>query len=127
MASVTTLKSIVNSTQSSISVRNGENSSQAFTISANRTWEGKMDVPWIGKESEDYKAIRFLMGPASDVTIWLFQDYWNPPHQDAVKYLAAPAMSYNAETIEVSGRNRGGGSKVLTISLKDGRYVLDMT
>lgn len=127
MASVTTLIRIVNGTQDTISVRNGENSSQAFTISANKVWEGEIKVPWIGKESEDGKAIRLLVGPGGNTTMWLFQDYWNPAHQDAVKYLVAPAMSYNAETLEVSGRNRGGGSKVLTISLDGGSYVPSMT
>ncbi|WP_124311290.1 hypothetical protein [Pseudomonas chlororaphis] len=126
MAKVTNLKSIANNTPYTMSVRNGENHSEQFSIAAGSAWNGSLWIPWIGKDSENYKAIQLLLGPRGDVTIWLFQDYWEPPNANAIKYLIAPEMKYSGGTQEVDGNNRGGGEKILNVSSGTPSYLLKM-
>ena len=92
MASVSILRSIANNTPYTLSIRNGESKSDLFSIGAQSAWNGCMNVPWIGKVSENYKAIELVMGAKAETTLWLFQDYWEPAHENAVKYLFGPEM-----------------------------------
>ncbi|WP_367376727.1 hypothetical protein [Hafnia alvei] len=126
MAKVTSIFSISNNTPYTITVRNGENLNQIFSIPAGGAYDKAVWVPWIGNSEENWKAICLLLGPQSQDYIWLFQDYWNPSGANAVKYLIAPQMDYDAETSEVDGNNRGGGNKALVINHKNDKYILKM-
>lgn len=126
MASVSILRSIANNTPYTLSIRNGESKSDLFSIGAQSAWNGCMNVPWIGKVSENYKAIELVMGAKAETTLWLFQDYWEPAHENAVTYLFGTEMDYTGGTLEVPGNNRGGGNHNLIISLEGNRFTLKM-
>ncbi|MBC8954196.1 hypothetical protein [Xenorhabdus sp. PB62.4] len=126
MAKVTDIVSIANNTPYTMSLINGENSDQIFSIGAERVWNGHLWVPWIGKTSENYKAIKLILGPKSDNYIYVFQDYYNPSGENAVKYFEGLSMNYDGDTKEVEGDNRGGGRKVLVVNLTGRNYILKM-
>lgn len=127
MASVTYLRSIANNTPYTLTLIDGENRSQSLAIGAQHVWNGSLAVPWIGKSEENYKALRLILGPGAETSIWLFQDYWQPAHKDAVKYLTASSMEYASEEVmEVPGDNREGGSKNLIVSLVNRQFKLLM-
>jgi hypothetical protein len=126
MANVTYLVSIANNTPYTATLVNGENSGFMFSIGAQSVWNGSMAVPWIGHQGENYKALQLVLGPRSETTIWVFQDYWMPSAKDAVKYLAADVMDYAGSTLEVPGKNQGGGNRNLIINLKNREFELKM-
>ncbi len=127
MASVTYLRSIANNTPYTLTLVDGESRSQSLAIGAQHAWNGSLAVPWIGKSKENYKALRLILGPGAVTSIWLFQDYWQPAHKDAVKYLTASSMEYlSEEVMEVPGDNREGGSKNLIVSLVNRQFKLLM-
>ncbi|MNJ31786.1 hypothetical protein D3C77_264340 [compost metagenome] len=125
MASVTYLRSIANNTPYTLTLIDGENRSQSLAIGAQQAWTGSLAVPWIGKSSENHKALRLILGPRSGTNIWLFQDYWQPAHEDAIKYLTASNMEYASEEVqEVPGDNRKGGNKNLIVNLVNRDFTL---
>ncbi|HWD32633.1 hypothetical protein ACIKP7_10890 [Pseudomonas caricapapayae] len=125
MASVTYLRSIANNTPYTLTLVDGENSSQSFAIGAQQAWTGSLAMPWIGRSGENHKAVRLILGPRSETNIWLFQDYWQPAHEDAIKYLTASSMEYTSESVrEVQGNNRNGGNKNLIINLVNRDFTL---
>ncbi|NIF17072.1 hypothetical protein [Pantoea sp. Cy-639] len=127
MASVTYLRSIANNTPYTLTLVDGENRSQSLAIGAQHSWNGALAVPWIGRSGENNKALRLILGPAAESNIWMFQDYWQPAHENAIKYLAASTMEYaSEEVIEVPGDNRGGGNKNLIVSLVNRQFRLLM-
>ncbi|MNJ54310.1 hypothetical protein D3C77_497450 [compost metagenome] len=126
MASVTYIKSIANNTPYTLTLINGENSSYMFAIGAQNAWNGSMAIPWIGRSEENHKALRLILGPRSETTIWIFQDYWQPPHENAVKYIIAPSMDYEGATQELPGANRGGGNKNLIINLVNRNFEVSI-
>ncbi|WP_336331988.1 hypothetical protein [Pseudomonas putida] len=127
MASVTYLRSIANNTPYTLTLVDGENRGQSLAIGAQHVWNGSLAVPWIGKSEENYKALRLILGPAAETSIWVFQDYWQPAHQDAIKCLTASSMEYaSEEVIEVAGDNHDGGSKNLIVSLVNRQFRLLM-
>lgn len=127
MASVTYLRSIANNTPYTLTLVDGEDLSHSLAIGGQQTWVGWLTIPWIGKSEENYKAIRLILGPAADTNIWLFQDYWQPAHKDAIKYLVASTMEYASEELaEVPGNNRNGGYKNLIVSLVNRQFKLLM-
>lgn len=127
MASVTYIRTIANNTPYTLTLVDGENRSQSLSVGAQQSWNGSLAVPWIGRSGENHKALRLILGPGAETTIWLFQDYWKPEHQDAIKYLKATAMSYDSEDVsEVPGDNRGGGVKNLIVSLVNREFRLLM-
>ncbi|WDY58934.1 hypothetical protein [Pseudomonas sp. PSKL.D1] len=127
MASVTYLRSIANNTPYTLTLIDGENRSNSLAIGAQHVWNGQLAVPWIGRAAEDYKAIRIILGPRAETNIWMFQDYWEPAHKDAIKCLSGSTMDYTStDTIEVPGDNRGGGSKNLIVNLVNRDFKLYM-
>ncbi|MHC6224192.1 hypothetical protein ACYU03_05340 [Pseudomonas sp. X10] len=124
MASVTYIKSIANNTPYTLTLINGENADYMFAIGAQNVWNGSMAVPWVGRAAENHKALQLILGPQSATTIWVFQDYWNPPHENAIKYLTADEMDYDGATLELPGNNRGGGNKNLIINLVNRDFQL---
>ncbi|MCX2890009.1 hypothetical protein OO258_17385 [Pseudomonas sp. DCB_BI] len=127
MASVTYLRSIANNTPYTLTVIDGENRSHSLAIGAQHAWNGSLAVPWIGKSSENHKALRLILGPAAGTSIWLYQDYWQPAHEDAIKQLTASTMEYaSEEAVEVPGDNRNGGNKNLIINLVNREFTLYM-
>jgi hypothetical protein len=109
-----------------MSIIDGEDTNQLFSIGAQSAWNGSMYVPWIGGDDENYKAIQISLGPTSETKLWVFQDYWDPSGENAIKYLFGPNMKYTGMTKEVPGNNRGGGNRILMISLKGNGYDLQM-
>lgn len=124
MATVTYIKSIANNTPYTLTVINGENSSYMFAIGAQSAWNGSMAIPWIGRSGEDYKAVRLILGPRAESNLWIFQDYYQPSGENAIKYLAAPSMDYEGGTQELPGNNRRGGNKNLIINLVNRGFEL---
>jgi hypothetical protein len=125
MAQVTDLRTITNNTPYAITVRNGENKDQFFTVNGNAGWDGSLWVPWIGNDGESWKAIHIIAGATEDLNIWVFQDYWNPPNKDAVKCFYGSSMNYGGAK-EIDGNNRGGGRKALILYLNGPTTVLKM-
>ena len=118
MASVTYLRSIANNTPYTMTLIDGEDPGMSLAIGAQSAWTGSLAVPWIGHNGEDYKAMRVILGPRAETNLFLFQDYWQPAGENAIKYLESPTMSYTSNQVqEVPGSNRGGGSKNLIFSL----------
>ena len=74
MASLTYLHSIANNTPYTLTLIDGENRSQSLAIGAQQAWNGSLAVPWIGKSSENHKALRLILGPNAETNIWVFQD-----------------------------------------------------
>ena len=127
MANITYICTNANNTPYALTLVDGENRSQSLSIGAQQSWNGSLAVPWIGRTNENYKALRLILGPGAETTIWLFQDYWRPAHEDAIKYLTATAMDYDSEQAhEVPDDNRGGGVKNLIISLVNREFRLLM-
>ena len=125
MASVTYLCSIANNTPYTLTVVDGENRSKSVAVGAQHAWNGELAVPWIGNTNENHKALRLILGPAAEASIWVFQDYWKPAHENAIKQLAAHTMDYDSdEVIEVAGNNRNGGHKNLIVSLVNRKFKL---
>ncbi|MBC8955037.1 hypothetical protein [Xenorhabdus sp. PB62.4] len=125
MANITKIVLINNHTKNKVGIFNGENHSQ-HSILPGRTWSGEISVPWIREPSENWKALKLTLGPTDNVYIYIFQDYWSPPYEDAVKYLQAQYMDYSGSTQEIPGHNRHGGNKTLTISQIGENYYLKM-
>ncbi|WP_082712068.1 MULTISPECIES: hypothetical protein [Burkholderia] len=124
MADVTNIKMIINNTFNLIAIKNGDSASQLFSVPASGAWTGDIWVPWIAGQSEGNKAINIIDGAPSQILIFLFQDYWNPPGKDAIKYCNAP-FSYNDAT-EVPGNNQGGGNKILILNPSENGFALYM-
>lgn len=125
MANVTYLRSIANNTPYTLTLIDGENRSNSLAVGAQHVWNGSLAIPWIGRSTENHKALRLILGPSADTSIWLFQDYWQPAHMDAVKCITASSMEYTSEdVIEVIGDNRGGGNKNLIVNLVNRHFML---
>ena len=72
-------------------------------------------------------ALRLILGTSAETCFWIFQDYWQPAHEDAVKCITASSMEYTSEqVIEVTGDNRGGGNKNLIVNLVNRNFMLYM-
>jgi hypothetical protein len=119
MANVTNIRSIANNLFNSISFVDGENNEIIFTVGSEGGWNGNIYVPWVGNEDEMYKCVRIYGLPENEVT-YLFQDYYNPPYEDAVKYCNDGNYSSGQE---VKGTKQGGGDRVLIIDI-DGNLSL---
>ena len=127
MASVTYLRSIANNTPDTLTLIDGENRSQSLAIGAQHVWNGALAVPWVGNADENHKALRLILGPAAETSVWVFQDYWQPAHKDAIKCISAAAMDYSSnDIIEIAGDNRNGGNKNLIVSLVSRQFQLFM-
>ncbi|OWO82586.1 hypothetical protein B5C26_09415 [Photorhabdus luminescens] len=121
MASVTTIKTIENITGDTMVIINGEDSNIGTVIERNRYWHGSLRVPWIGDQSESWKALRiFVLGGYRDI-IWVFQDYYRPPGENAIKYCVGEFSYKNAQ--EIQGNNRGGGDKIFRLSAIHGQVI----
>jgi hypothetical protein len=121
MAYVTNIKSITNNTVYPLTVIDGENGVR-ISIAGSGAWNGDMWVPWIGNQSEAYKAIKIIWGFESDQELYIFQDYWYPPHENAVKYrIISPFVYGDDNNYIIPGNATGGGNKslILTANGKD--------
>ena len=77
MSDVTNIKTITNHLLGPVTIKNGENTQQTFTVQQGAGWNGDMWIPWVGHEGELWKAIRILR--MNEVSVNLFQhgnDIW---------------------------------------------------
>ncbi|CAM3529247.1 conserved hypothetical protein [Xenorhabdus nematophila ATCC 19061] len=115
MASKTHIRTIKNETEFSIVIVNGEDGNKRIEIDGFKKWQGDLVVPWIGRQGEAWKALKiYVTGGKGNV--WVFQDYWNPPHKDAIKYYEGNEFSYEGAK-EIRGNNQGAGDKLLLINV----------
>ncbi|MCT8346677.1 hypothetical protein LGZ99_05465 [Photorhabdus temperata] len=123
MASVTHIRKIINDTSRRIYIVEGQNNGRTHTINANSELISNIKVPWIGNQEESNKAIRItIVDEPRTAIIWIFQDYWNPPHKDQMKYYKGEDFSYaNAKNID--GPSSGGGNKIFRFYI-DNNQVL---
>jgi hypothetical protein len=77
MSDVTNIKTITNDLLFPITVRNGENTQQIFTVGTTSGWDGNMWIPWVDSASDMWKCIS-LRWPSK--TIYIFQ------HGDRIWY-----------------------------------------
>ncbi|EQB98039.1 hypothetical protein [Photorhabdus temperata] len=75
-----------------------------------------MVVPWIGGQEEVWKALKIYV-TGGHGNVWVFQDYWYPAHENAIKYCVGKFSYKDAK--EIPGNNRGGGNKRLLINVED--------
>ncbi|MBD2814433.1 hypothetical protein ID850_06575 [Xenorhabdus sp. Flor] len=115
MAKKTHIKTIENKTRYTVVIVNGEDGGKRIQINGFGEWRGDLVVPWIGRQDESWKALKiYIADEDNNDNVWVFQDYWYPPNQDAVKYHVGDNFSYeNAK--EIPGNNKGGGDKLLSI------------
>ncbi|ELE9727895.1 hypothetical protein RM407_001519 [Enterobacter kobei] len=126
MAYVTNIKSIANNTVYPLTIIDGENGVR-IAIAGSGAWNGDLWVPWIGNQSEDYKAIKIIWGFDSEQVIYLYQDYWYPPHENAVKYRTiSPLVYYDGNNHIIPGNGTGGGNKGLILTGKGKDIELKM-
>ncbi|WP_445493547.1 hypothetical protein [Photorhabdus sp. SF281] len=114
MAYVTNIKNIVNGTTNKVVILNGEKNDERIEILSGLSWQGDLWVPWIGHQGEDWKAIKIFVEGGYDV-VYVYQDYYRPAHKNAIKYSVGKLVYDSAA--EIPGNNRGGGNKVLFISI----------
>ncbi|WP_387462916.1 hypothetical protein [Photorhabdus sp. RM323S] len=87
MAKITNIKDVINNASRKIYIIVGESNNKTHTVNSNSEWVGDIWVPWIKNQDESNKAIRITIeGEPGTTTIWVFQDYLNPPNKDQVKY-----------------------------------------
>ncbi|MCA6221238.1 hypothetical protein [Photorhabdus antumapuensis] len=129
IAGVTNIKSIYNKTPCKIVVEHGYISRKNFSVDKMSEWHGDLWAPWIGDKYEPNKAIHIYTekGFKSEFgfNIWIFQDYCNPLNANAVKYSINREFTYD-DALEISGNNRGGGNKILTLEFHDNNIHLEM-
>ncbi|MFD1793742.1 hypothetical protein ACFSE0_19205 [Ochrobactrum teleogrylli] len=121
MASVTNLTSIVNDTDYPVNFHNSEQDSPPdFTVPMLGYRFGSLWVPWVGNDGDSYKAIRVTAGK-DRINIFIFQDYWNPPDLNEVKYAVGVDRFYytTVESKKIPGDADGAGNKILRISTDD--------
>ncbi|KER01843.1 hypothetical protein LGZ99_03135 [Photorhabdus temperata] len=127
IAGVTNIKTIYNKTPCVFVIEHGYIARKKITVDKMSEWRGDLWAPWIGDKYEPNKAIHIYTGREckSEIDIWIFQDYWNPPNENAVKYSLNRAFSYD-DALEIPGNNRGGGNKILTLEFNDNNIDLKM-
>ncbi|PQQ27269.1 hypothetical protein [Photorhabdus hindustanensis] len=129
IAGVTNIKSIYNKTPCKIVIEHGYVARRNFSVDKMSEWHGDLWAPWIGDKYEPNKAIHIYTerGLRSEFrfNIWIFQDYWNPPNENAVKYSINREFTYD-DALEIPGNNRGGGNKILTLEFNDNDINLEM-
>ncbi|NHB60026.1 hypothetical protein [Photorhabdus sp. RW14-46] len=111
MANVSTIKKVINETQDSIYIVVGQENNKSYKIESKSEYGVSIEVPWIGRENENKKAIRITI-PSAPTFIWFFQDYHFPPNEDQIKYHQGETFSYKLAK-NVDGESSGGGDKVL--------------
>ncbi|WP_156429446.1 hypothetical protein [Burkholderia sp. TSV86] len=124
MANITNIKMVINNTFNILVLKDGENNSKLFSVPANGVWNGDIWVPWVSSQDDEKKAINIIDAAPSQILAFLFQDYWNPPGENAVKYCNT-TFSYSG-AIEVPGNNRGGGEKILIVNPAESGFSLFM-
>lgn len=116
MSKVTNIKSITNNTSYPITVIDGENGTR-FSVAGSGVWNGDLWIPWVGNDGEDYKPIEIIGGSNSDYTIFIYQDYWYPPHESPVKYRnTSPFIYDDGNNMMIPGNNTGGGERTLILT-----------
>lgn len=119
MASVTNIKAISNSLLFPANIKLGQDTQQVFSIAASGSWNGGLWVPWVGADGDMWKCIVITCPDHTNLTILVFQDFWNPAWQNAIKYIniVDPTKTPKySDGQEIAGNNRGGGAKALNIA-----------
>lgn len=70
MSDVTNIKTITNQLLFPVTVRNGENTQQTFTVASSSGWNGDLWIPWVVSASDMWKSIFLEWSTAS---IYIFQ------------------------------------------------------
>jgi hypothetical protein len=110
MANVTNIRTIANSALSAIAITTNDGAKQMFSVAAGGAWDGALWVPWVGNNGEMWKCLVLALGNRK---LKIYQDYWKPAYQDAVKYVWDNGSYEDGN--ELGGNNRGGGEKALII------------
>ncbi|MDB6371070.1 MULTISPECIES: hypothetical protein [Photorhabdus] len=121
MAKLSVINNIINETEDSIHIVQGEENDKLHTLKRNSELKVSVRIPWIGNQDEGHKAIRITIS-SYDNTIWLFQDYHRPANQDQIKYYEGEEFNYQ-NAINVPGRSKGGGDKTLYFKEEKGKTV----
>ncbi|KAA1175372.1 hypothetical protein [Photorhabdus heterorhabditis] len=129
IAGVTNIKFIHNKTPCKAIIEHGYISRKRFTVDRMSEWSGDLWAPWISDKYELNKAIHIYTGrelkSELGIDIWIFQDYWNPPNVNAIKYSINKKFNYD-NALEIPGNNRGGGNKTLILELNGNNIDLKM-
>ncbi|TDB44158.1 hypothetical protein [Photorhabdus luminescens] len=123
MANKTHIITIENKTEDTIVLENGEDGNKRIEIKGFNDWSGDLVVPWIGGQNEEWKALKIYVTGGHD-KVFVFQDYWNPPHKDAIKYCVR-TFSYK-DAKEIPGNNKGGGNKILLVNVDEFAIQLEI-
>src|SRR3954453_12106350 len=111
MSDVTNIKTITNQLLYAVTVRNGENTQQTFTVNASSGWNGDMWIPWVNSPSEMYKSIRLDWprgsGQAGTTSFYILQ------YGDYIYY--SWENDFNKKNI-IGGNNGIRGEKALIIA-----------
>ncbi|MEH1810766.1 hypothetical protein [Nostoc sp.] len=111
MSDVTNLKTITNHLLYPVTVKNGENTQETFTVGSSNGWNGNMWIPWVTDTSAMWKSI--LLEWASK-RIYIFQ------HGDNIWY--SWNNDFNQKAI-LGGNSTIKGEKALVIASDDNVYL----
>jgi len=110
MSNVTNIKTITNRLLYPVSVKNGENHKEIFTVEKGAGWNGDMWIPWVDGEGDMGKAIQLSWSPDNkqpDKRIYIFQ------HGDSIMYVW-DNPTYDQKNI-ISGNSAIKGEKLLIV------------
>jgi hypothetical protein len=111
MSDVTNIKTITNHLLFPITVKNGENTQQTFTVASAAGWNGDLWIPWVFGQGTIWKSI-LLEWPSRK--IYIFQN------GDHIRY--AWNDSFN-EKSTLGGNSGIRGEKALIVASDDDVYL----
>ncbi|BAZ26841.1 hypothetical protein NIES4073_77550 [Kalymmatonema gypsitolerans NIES-4073] len=80
MSDVTNIKTITNQLLYPVTVRNGENTQQTFTVNSSSGWNGDLWIPWVVSARDMWKSIS-LVWPTNKIYIFQHDNHimysWN--------------------------------------------------
>ncbi len=103
------IRTITNNRPEPITVINGENHDQMFSIPAKGVWNGSLIIPWVARESEMNKCITLSIDGRKFA--YIFQDYNSINAQICWSVHGTYQLNY-----EVQGSNLEGGRKALAVT-----------
>jgi hypothetical protein len=111
MSDVTNIKTITNNLLYPVTVKNGENTQQTFTVGQETGWNGDLWIPWVFDGHTMWKSILLEW---SQNRIYIFQ------HGDHIRF----SWDNNFDHRETLGGNSGiKGEKALIIASNNNIYL----
>ncbi|MFD1792200.1 hypothetical protein ACFSE0_11200 [Ochrobactrum teleogrylli] len=118
MAYVTCVKTVYNESPYTIFVDNGEDTSRNFQLVPTENKWLNWGIPWIGREDESYKRLKFTSTQPFSKALCIYQDYWKPADANEVKYTWMEDFSYEkANGRAIGGDPDGGGNRNMIIKV----------